>query len=562
MTTTVGSFLATRLAQLGILRHFVVPGDYNSNLLDQLRQHTELSEITCTNELNCSFAAEGYARARGIAACVVTYGVGALSAFNGIASAYAENLPVILISGAPNTNDREAFHSVHHSLDNGDFDFQLDMARRITCAAVSIRRAADAPRLIDQAVKSARLLRKPAYIEIPVNMAREPCSLAGPPSAVLERRGSDVLGLDAATKKAMEFLRKWESVTILVGPKVRPAGAEKALLELAETMGCAVTVQPAAKSMFPESHPQFAGVYWGGASTLGAEEVVEWSDAVVCVGTIFTDYSTAGWTAVPAAANRITIGLDQVTVPGAEWNDVLMKDFLSQLAAKLPHGPKSLVEEHPRRGSDRIAPLRAHGGSTLTRKEISRQIEDLLTPESTLFVDIGDSWFDAAQMALPPGARVELQMQWAHTGWSIPAAFGYALGAPDRKVMVLVGDGAFQMTAQEVSQMTRYQTAISLFVINNRGYTVDVEIGDGYVNNIKNWDYTTFLDAVNSDDGYGRGFKVTKAGELQQAIERGLVNRRGPTLLECYIDRADCSRELVVWGHLLGEANRRQPAVF
>ncbi|PWY88857.1 pyruvate decarboxylase [Aspergillus sclerotioniger CBS 115572] len=511
MTTTVSYLLATRLSQAGITHHFTVPGDYNSPLLATLRNHTSLTETTCTNELNCSFAAEGYARARGIAACVVTYGVGALSAFNGIASAYAENLPVILISGAPNTNDREAFHSVHHSLDNGDLDFQVEMVRRITCKAVVVRRAGDAPRLIDEVIRWARWCRKPVYIEIPVNVAREACLLAGPPSSVLERRRGDAVGVDDAVRK--------------VGEWVRAAGAEEVLVQVAEVMGCMVAVQPAAKSMFPEGHPLFAGVYWG-------ERVVEWADAVVCVGTVFTDYSTAGWTAVPEVGNRITIGMDQVTVPGGS----------------------GMI--------DRIAPLRAHGGSALTRKEISRQIENLLTPETTLFVDIGDSWFDAAQMALPDGARVEMQMQWAHTGWSIPAAFGYAMGEPERKVVVLVGDGAFQMTAQEVSQMTRYQTPISLFLINNRGYTVDVEIGDGFVNNIKNWDYTTFLDALNSDDGYGRGYKVTKAGELQQAIERGLVNRRGPTLIECYIDRADCSRELVVWGHLLGEANRRQPAVF
>ncbi|RAK95903.1 alpha-keto acid decarboxylase family protein [Aspergillus ibericus CBS 121593] len=558
--TTVAHFLATRLSQLNIHHHFVVPGDYTTPLLDSLRHHTDLTEITCTNELNCAFAADGYARARGLAACLVTYGVGALSAFTGIAGAYAENLPVLLISGAPNTNDREALHSVHHSLDDGDLGFQVDMVRRITCVAVVVRRAADAPRLIDWAVKSARLQRKPAYIEIPVNLAHEPCALTGPPSAVLERRRSDALGLEAAARKAVEVLRWQDTVTMLVGPKVRAAGAESAVVALAETLGCAVTVQPAAKSMFPESHPQFAGVYWGEASTLGAEETVEWSDVVVCVGTVFTDYSTAGWTAMPPVMNRISVGMDQVTVPGGEWNDVLMKDFLGQLAAKLP-SPKSVVE-YKQRGSDRIEPLRAHGGSALTRKEIARQIENILTADSTLFVDIGDSWFDAIQMGLARGARVELQMQWAHSGWSIPAAFGYALGDPDRKVAILVGDGAFQMTAQEVSQMTRYQMPVSLFVVNNRGYTVDVEIGDGIVNNIKNWDYTMFLDALNSDDGYGRGYKVTTAGQLQQAIEQGRVNRRGPTLIECSVDRADCSRELVVWGHLLGEANKRQPAVF
>ena len=91
---TVGSYLATRFEQIGLLHHFVVPGDYNLILLDRLLDNPKRTQIGCTNELNCSFAAEGYARANGIAACVVTFSVGAFSAFNGIGGAYAENLPV------------------------------------------------------------------------------------------------------------------------------------------------------------------------------------------------------------------------------------------------------------------------------------------------------------------------------------------------------------------------------------------------------------------------------------------------------------------------------------
>src|SRR4030095_1390296 len=119
---TVGSYLATRLAQIGLKHHFVVPGDYNLVLLDQLLLNKEMQQVGCANELNCSFSAEGYARANGAAACVVTYSVGALSAFDGIGGAYAENLPVILISGAPNTNDAGDHHLLHHTPGTHDFE--------------------------------------------------------------------------------------------------------------------------------------------------------------------------------------------------------------------------------------------------------------------------------------------------------------------------------------------------------------------------------------------------------------------------------------------------------
>ncbi|GAB1317975.1 pyruvate decarboxylase [Madurella fahalii] len=120
---TVGDCLAERLAQVGIRHHFVVPGDYNLVLLDKLQAHPDLIQIGCTNELNCSMAAEGHARANGPSTCIVTFSVGALSAFNGTGSAYAENLPLILISGSPNTNDAGEYHILHHTLGSSDYTY-------------------------------------------------------------------------------------------------------------------------------------------------------------------------------------------------------------------------------------------------------------------------------------------------------------------------------------------------------------------------------------------------------------------------------------------------------
>lgn len=267
-TFTIGDYLAERLAQIGIRHHFVVPGDYNLILLDKLQSHPDLSELGCANELNCSLAAEGYARAQGVAACIVTYSVGAFSAFNGTGSAYAENLPLILVSGSPNTNDSANFHLLHHTLGTNDFTYQFEMAKKITCCAVAIGRAQDAPRLIDQAIRAALLAKKPAYIEIPTNLSGAMCVRPGPISAVVEPVLSDKASLAAAVDRAVQYLCGKEKPAILVGPKLRRAGAEMALLQVAEAIGCAVAVQPAAKGFFPEDHKQFAGVFWGQVSTL------------------------------------------------------------------------------------------------------------------------------------------------------------------------------------------------------------------------------------------------------------------------------------------------------
>ncbi len=181
---TVGSYLAERLSQIGLKHHFAVAGDYNLVLLDQLLSNKALGQVYCSNELNCGFSAEGYARAHGAAAAVVTFSVGALSAFNAIDGAYAENLPVILISGAPNSNDRASEHLLHHTLGTHDFSYQLEMAKKITCAAVSITSAADAPALIDHAIRTALREKKAAYIEIACNISGASCAAPGPISAV------------------------------------------------------------------------------------------------------------------------------------------------------------------------------------------------------------------------------------------------------------------------------------------------------------------------------------------------------------------------------------------
>ncbi|KAJ9149359.1 Pyruvate decarboxylase [Pleurostoma richardsiae] len=555
---TVGSFLAERLAQIGVQHHFVVPGDYNLVLLDKLQGHPKLSEIGCSNELNCSFAAEGYARANGVAAAVVTFSVGAFSAFNGIGSAYAENLPVILISGSPNTNDAGAFHLLHHTLGTHNFDYQREMAERITCTAVSIRRPEDAPWMIDHAIRSALLEQKPAYIEIPTNISNSPCAPPGPISGVLAPRRSDPETLAAAVKAVTDWLDTRQKPVLLAGPKLRAARAEAAFLELANALGCAVAVMPSAKGFFPEDHAQFVGVFWGQVSTDGADAIIDWSDGILGGGVVFTDYSTVGWTGLPAASNLLNADMTRVSFPGADYSNVNLADLLSALAKTAKANHTTMVE-YARLRPDVVLPPAEKPTLVLTRHEVARQVQGLLQPDSTLFVETGDSWFNGIQMKLPRHARFEIEMQWGHIGWSVPASFGYAVGAPGRHVVLMVGDGSFQMTVQEVSQMVRLQVPVIIFLMNNGGYTIEVEIHDGLYNRIKNWDYVGLVEAFNAGEGHAKGCKAATAEQLTHAIEVAKANRRGPTLIECIINQDDCTKELITWGHYVASANARPP---
>ena len=336
---TVGSYLAARLSQIGLRHHFAVAGDFNLVLLDQLLKNKELEQVYCCNELNCGYAAEGYARACGAAAAVVTFSVGGLSAINAIGG--SENLPVIPVSGAPNSNDRATEHLIHHTLATHDLSYQLEIAKKLTYAAVSVTSAVDAPHQIDYAIRMALREKKPTYIEIACNVAAAECAAPGPISAILGEEPSDQESLAAAIAAAVEFLQDKQKPIILIGSKLRSAGAEKQAIELAEALGCAVAVMAAAKSFFPEQHPQFAGIYWGEVSAPGAHEIFDWSDSVMCIGTIFNDYSTVGWTAMPSGPKVLTADKHRVYFDGHDFGGLHLSDFLSGLAKKAPKRPKT-----------------------------------------------------------------------------------------------------------------------------------------------------------------------------------------------------------------------------
>ncbi len=559
---TIGSYLGTRLEQIGLKHHFAVAGDYNLVLLDQLLLNQNIKQVYCCNELNCGFAAEGYARAHGVAACVVTYTVGALSAFNALASAYAESLPVILISGSPNTNDLGAYHLLHHTLGTLNLRYQFDMARHITCEAVAITHPEEAPWLIDKAIRAAFRNRKPVYIEIPCNLSGALCSAPGPRASLLDFPESDPASLAAAVDAASTFLRKAVRPILLAGPRLRSYGGVKSFRDLAEAIGCGVAVMPSAKSFFPEEHAQFVGVSLGSVSSPGCNELVESADAVLVAGPIFNDYTTVGWSSQPAVSKTIHVDPDRVHVGGVTYNDVFLNDFLAALAKAAKNNPRNattLTEFQRTRVIERAQPAIADPSAPLTRAEMCRQIQDTIDPNTTLIVETGDSWFNGFNMVLPDGAKFEIEMQYGHIGWSVPATFGYALGSPERRIVLMVGDGSFQLTAQEVCQMVRLKLPVIIFLVNNHGYTIEVEIHDGPYNNIKNWDYAGIMEVFNDTDGDGRGFRATNGNQLSGAIKAALAHKSGPTLIECNIDRDDCTKELMEWGSRVAAANGRPP---
>ena len=557
---TVGKYLATRFEQIGLKHYFMVPGDYNLVLLDELLENQNLEQIGCCNELNAAYAAEGYARVNGAGAVLTTFNVGAFSALNGVAGAYAERLPVIIVSSGPNTNDLGSNHVLHHTMDNSDLSYQYEVFRQVTCKAVRIVHPDTAPQLIDEAISAALRERKPAYIEIPCNLSAAPCSEPAPFSMLPAWQPSNARMLTDAVARASDLLGKANKPILLAGVHLRSYGAIDAFRELAEALGCAVAVMPNAKGFFPEDHPQYVGIYWGEVSSLQCQAIVDWSDLIVAAGPVFNDYTTVGWSALPPRQRLISAEPRKVRLPDVEFTGVALAEFLSDLAKKVQANAATLTQYKRlrRTASVAVAAADVDRAAALSRVEMWRQIEQDLDSKTTLLVETGDSWLNGMYTRLPGGARFEIEMQYGSIGWSVPASFGYAMGLePDRRLVSVIGDGSFQLTAQEVSNMIRHGQEILIFLVNNQGYVIESAIHDGPYNYYKNWDYAGLIAVFNAEDGGGLGLTANTAGELSVAIGKARAHKGGPVLIECRISNDDASPELISWGSRVARANAR-----
>jgi TPP-dependent 2-oxoacid decarboxylase len=556
-SVTVGGYLAARLEQAGVRHYFVVPGDFNLVLLDQLLSNPRIKMIGCCNELNAGYAADGYARSNGISALVVTYSVGGLSVLNAVACAYAEDLPVLVIVGGVNSDSGPQDRLIHHALGEVRYEYQREIYAEITAGAFAVEHAADAPGLIDRAIDLAVRRRKPVMLEIACNIA--PLAVPPPrPKRFDDGPASDRAALGDAVAHAAELLDGAKRPVLVAGSKLRRPGAAEGFLALANASGYAVAVAPGGKGMFPEAHPGFVGVYWGPVSWPGVGSVVESADAYLLAGTILSDYATTGFTAALDPKRMVLAMPEEIRLPGATYADVTLADFLDALAAMVRRNGTSLREF--RAGQPTATPTAPPAADArLKIEEVARQVRAVLSAETALLVETGDSWFHGLETRLPEGCRFEIQFQAGSIGWSVPATLGYDLGFKEpRRVISMIGDGSFQLTAQEVSTMIRHGTRPIIVLVNNHGYIIEDAIHEGPYNKIKNWDYAGLMAVLTNHEGAGLGLRAKTSGEMAAAL-RTALDHHGPCLIEVDIDPTDCSPTMREWGTRVAAANGEPP---
>lgn len=562
---TLGHYIAARLVELGVTDYFAIPGDFNLVLLDQLLDDPRLKMISCCNELNAGYAADGYARAKGISCVVVTFCVGGMSLINALAGAYSESLPVICISGGPSNQELGAKRILHHTTGiPGNFGQQLRMMEQITCCQEIITRVQDACSQIDHAISQAILHSKPVYIEVA-------CNIAGVTSPYFDASNyipmmlplpkSNPKALKAAVTATADMLHKAVKPVLVAGVKLRSCKAMEPFSRLVQASGYATAIMPNAKGMVDETIPEFIGTYWGVASSPCTLEMIESSDCYLLAGPIVNDITTVGYTTILDDAKAIYVDEDKVVVANNKvYNNVYLADFLHALAEVLHKNTTSLEIYRKMYAKESNTPLSIEPASDmLTGAILHEHVQSLLTDNMAVFTETGDSWFWGQKLKLPKGCKYEFQMQYASIGWSVGAVLGYAVACKpsNRRVLALIGDGSFQMTAQEVSTIIRYELNPIIFLINNGGYTIEVEIHDGPYNVIKNWDYTLLVEAMANKDGKLYTAKARTKNDLVNVISHisHPDYHHHVCFVEVFLDKHDCCKELHEWGSLIASHN-------
>ncbi|XP_024535521.1 pyruvate decarboxylase 2 [Selaginella moellendorffii] len=559
---TLGKHLARRLVEVGVRDVFSVPGDFNLILLDYLIADPGLNVVGCCNELNAGYAADGYARINGVGCCVVTFTVGGLSVINAIAGAYSENLPVICVVGGPNSNDFGTNRILHHTIGIPDFSQEFRCFQQVTCAQAVVQHIDDAHELIDYAIATALKESKPVYISISCNLPAIPHASFNrePVPYALHKRQSNPASLEAAIEATAEVLNAAVKPVLVGGPKLRVAKAGAAFEELANASGYALASMPSAKGQVSETHEHYIGTYWGAVSTPFCLEIVESADCYLFAGPIFNDYSSVGYSLLFKKEKAVIVQPDRVTIAnGVAFGCCLMKDFLEGLAKKVKRNTTAFDNFKRIYIPGGIVP-KAIPGEPLRVNVLFKHIQDMLNENTAVIAETGDSWFNCQKLKLPQGCGYEFQMQYGSIGWSVGATLGYAQAVPNKRVIACIGDGSFQVTAQDVSTMIRQEQKSIIFLINNGGYTIEVEIHDGPYNVIKNWDYTGLVDAIHNGEGKSWTCKVKTEEDLLEAIKQATGDKKDCfCFIECICHKDDTSRELLEWGSRVSAANGRAP---
>lgn len=551
-TSTVADYLLDRLAEAGVRHLFGVPGDFTLAFLDHVERHPLIEWVGCANELGAGYAADGYARLHGLGALSTTFGVGELSAISAVAGSYAEHVPVLHIVGAPTTAVQAAGRASHHSLGDGDFGHFARMTAEVT-AAQEILTATDATAQIDRLLTEVRHRRLPGYLVIPADVGEAP---AEPPAQPLPSPDAvtDPAVLTRFRDAVAARLAVADSAAVLADILVARLDAESHLHRILST-GVAHASLLWGRRVVDESASGYLGPYLGAASAPAVRAGIEDADVLVMAGVQFTDLTSGFFSQHIDPARTIEIRGEHARIGDDDFRPLAMRDALDAVAEELAALPGRFAVASDAPG---VTPrLPDEPGAPLSQGALWREAAAFLREGDTVLADQGTSFYGMAGERLPHGVVFGGQPLWAAIGFTLPAILGAALARPERRPVLLIGDGAAQLTSAELGTLVRHGIPAVIVVVDNAGYTVERVIHGLHeeYNDIAAWDWTALLASMDPT-GASVGVRVDSVGGLTAALADARA-ATGLTLIQAVVPADDVPPVLADLAAAAAAANRR-----
>src|SRR6266446_5924968 len=528
----IGDYLIQRLCAHGVRHVFGIPGDYVLGFYDLLHRSSLRIVNTC-DEQGAGFAADAYARLRGLGAVCVTYCVGGLKVANTTAEAFAEKSPVVVISGAPGIKEREKNPLLHHKV--REFDTQKRVFEQLTVASTVLNEPQTAFQEIDRVLHAALRFKRPVYIELPRDLVSVPGIPHHRPPEIHER--SDPKTLRAALAEAKEMINGARQPVILADVEVHRFGLQDQLLKLVNQTNIPVAATVLGKSVIGEQHPSYLGIYEGAMGRDEVRKYVEDSDCVIMLGAFMTDINLGVYTARLDPARSIYATSEKFSIRYHVYEDVRFKDFMRGLLG---------LRLRRRTTGKRPRPTPINGfeiknkSAKMTVKRLFERLNVYLAADTVVVADVGDALFGAIDLFIRQRTEFLGPAYYASMGFAVPASIGAQMANPKLRPLVLVGDGAFQMTGLELATAARYRLNPVVVVLNNNGYGTERHMQDGPYNDLWPWNYSRVPDLL----GTGRGFVVETEEELDRALIEAEHWKDSFCLLDVRLGRLDRSPAL------------------
>ncbi|KAJ7780574.1 pyruvate decarboxylase [Mycena maculata] len=563
----IGNYLLARLEQLKVTKMFGLPGDFNLGFLDLVEDHPTIDWVGNCNELNAAYAADGYARVKehSIGVVLTTFGVGELSAINGIAGAFSEMVPVLHIAGVPSTTQQKTKPMLHHTLGDGRqvilYDAYIKAAENFSISQAIITDKNTAASEIDRVLTDCITRARPVYLTLPTNLVYEKISserLKIPLSRLPPPNDPDVEAfvIDEIAKLVEEAA---DDVIILVDACAIRHDVRSEVNELITKTGFPVYSAPMGKTAVSENYQRYGGIYVGSISHPDIKEKVESAKLILSIGCLKSDFNTGNFTYSIPTSRTIEFHSDNTKVQYAAFPGIGMKELLPLVTARL-HACSAVARAVP--VPDFTAVIPQEDNNVISQAWFWPRVGRFFQPKDVIVAETGTSSFGILDIPLPEKSVFVSQILWGSIGWTVGSTLGAAFAARDmglNRTILFVGDGSLQLTVQELSVMLKHGLRPIIFVLNNSGYTIEASRflhgKERKYNDISNWNWTGLLGVLGGTD-VSKSYTVTTKDELSALLDTQSFADAGKIqLVEVMMPKFDAPRALVQQAELSGKTN-------